>query len=587
VNPISAAVQNPAPKPDREVAPFNANGDTPQQAGTGRESAFGSVLRELSGAGTPSTTDTEVVKGKPDDADSDDAPPATAATAALPTPAPAVSATAMLANLLNIALPPAPTAAVAKAAAPVQDRSIAAVLVPATGSLSISAPGSTAAPASGSPSGSAPVAIEAPSGNTEPLTPQADATASVDKAAGAKDKPLPDSAVPTDGAARPDIAKVLQATAAKVEVLGRAVHFRPVVPAGAPAPEAANAGPMEPAAAEAEIGTANPQIARPEGAALNAAAALKLAPQIRSEPDPRHAVHFRPVVPAGAPAPDAANAAPMEPAAAEAEIGIADPQIARPEGVAMNAAAALKLAPQIRSEPDPRRAVAAAADREAEPEKPMAIAPAQGRAVSGVERAILASVGERGEGTASATGPHDGTGAAASLPAGSLPLIATAIKEELARATAAASQSRIHADPAANAVSEGPLRVLRIQLRPEDLGVVTVEMRLSNGQLETHLRASQPETAALLHKDTAILTDLLSHSSYQAEVIVGQARPTEAGAAPGGSQQQASPSFTDGGARPGNEGARQRQQEQRQAVNRREGERTDEAVRPRDGGVYL
>lgn len=112
-------------------------------------------------------------------------------------------------------------------------------------------------------------------------------------------------------------------------------------------------------------------------------------------------------------------------------------------------------------------------------------------------------------------------------------------------------------------------------------------MRLSNGQLETHLRASQPETAALLHKDAAILTDLLSHSSYQAEVTVGQARPAEASTASGGSQSQASPSFADGGARPGNEGARQRQDAQRQAGNRREGERTDEAVRPRDGGIYL
>ncbi len=54
------------------------------------------------------------------------------------------------------------------------------------------------------------------------------------------------------------------------------------------------------------------------------------------------------------------------------------------------------------------------------------------------------------------------------------------------------------------------MRTLKIQLRPDELGVVTVEMRLSNGQLETHLRASQPETAALLHKDTAILTDLLN-----------------------------------------------------------------------------
>ncbi|MCJ2090925.1 flagellar hook-length control protein FliK [Methylobacterium sp. J-072] len=172
-------------------------------------------------------------------------------------------------------------------------------------------------------------------------------------------------------------------------------------------------------------------------------------------------------------------------------------------------------------------------------------------------------------------------------------MIATAIREELQRATAAAAQGQLPADPAANAVPAGPLRTLKIQLRPEDLGVVTVEMRLSNGQLETHLRASQPETAALLHKDTALLTDLLSNSGYRAEVSVGQAaRSADAGGSGGSqqqaSQQQAASSFADGGARPGNEGARQRQDAQRQAATtRREGERTDEAVRPRDGGVYL
>ena len=296
------------------------------------------------------------------------------------------------------------------------------------------------------------------------------------------------------------------------------------------------------------------------------------------------AVHFKPVVPGAAPAPDGANAI----ATAAATAGsIAASQIAKPEGPALNAAAAaLKLAPQIRSEPDPRRA--AALNAEGEPEKPMAMTPALGHAISGVERAVLAAVGERAEEAASSAGPHDGSGIATSLPAGSLPLIATAIKDELDRATAA--QSRIQPDPAAPGIPGGPMRTLKIQLRPDELGVVTVEMRLSNGQLETHLRASQPETAALLHKDTAILTDLLNQGGYKADVIVGQARPTETGtgSGSGGSQQQASPSFTDGGARPGNEGARQRQEEQRQATgNRREGERTDEAVRPRDSGVYL
>ena len=514
MNPISAALQSPTPKPDRDVVSSSANDDTLQQ-GPGRESAFGSVLRTLSGAGTPSSADTDAGKGKPDDGE-DDAPPAAEVAPASPAPAvPGSSAAAMVANFLSVAFP-ALAAAAAKTQASVQGQPTESALASATGGLPVSGLGSTAAPIGGTASGSAPMPIKVPSEDATDMLP-------ADRTSRAEDVVRPDGAPRAEqmqhmaGPLQTEVAKILRAAAAKVEVLGSAVHFKPVVPGAAPAPDGANA-----------IATA------------------------------------------------AATAG-----------SIAASQIAKPDGPALNAAAAaLKLAPQIRSEPDPRRA--AALNAEGEPEKPMAMTPALGHAISGVERAVLAAVGERAEEAASSAGPHDGSGIATSLPAGSLPLIATAIKDELDRATAA--QSRIQPDPAAPGIPGGPMRTLKIQLRPDELGVVTVEMRLSNGQLETHLRASQPETAALLHKDTAILTDLLNQGGYKADVIVGQARPTETGtgSGSGGSQQQASPSFTDGGARPGNEGARQRQEEQRQATgNRREGERTDEAVRPRDSGVYL
>ncbi len=517
MNPISAALQSPTPKPDRDVVSSSANDDTLQQ-GPGRESAFGSVLRTLSGAGTPSSADTDAGKGKPDDRE-DDAPPAAEVAPASPAPAvPGSSAAAMVANFLSAAFPAlaALAAADAKTQASVQGPPTESALASATGGLPVSGLGSTAAPIGGTASGSAPMPIKVPSEDATDMLP-------VDRTSRADDGVRPEGAARTDatqhmaGPLQTEVAKILRAAAAKVEVLGSAVHFKPVVPGAAPAPDGANA-----------IATA-----------------------------------------------------------VATEGSIAASQIAKPEGPALNAAAAaLKLAPQIRSEPDPRRA--AALNAEGEPEKPMAMTPALGHAISGVERAVLAAVGERAEEAASSAGPHDGSGIATSLPAGSLPLIATAIKDEIDRATAA--QSRIQPDPAAPGIPGGPMRTLKIQLRPDELGVVTVEMRLSNGQLETHLRASQPETAALLHKDTAILTDLLNQGGYKADVIVGQARPTETGtgSGSGGSQQQASASFTDGGARPGNEGARQRQEEQRQATgNRREGERTDEAVRPRDSGVYL
>ncbi|MBL7406113.1 flagellar hook-length control protein FliK, partial [Escherichia coli] len=87
------------------------------------------------------------------------------------------------------------------------------------------------------------------------------------------------------------------------------------------------------------------------------------------------------------------------------------------------------------------------------------------------------------------------------------PTIAAAIKEEIERAAAAGPEGRVSADLAIPAAPDGPLRVLKIQLRPENLGIVTVELRLTDGQLETHLRASRPETAAMLHRDSAILAE--------------------------------------------------------------------------------
>ncbi|MGU3464196.1 flagellar hook-length control protein FliK [Methylobacterium sp. C33D] len=134
--------------------------------------------------------------------------------------------------------------------------------------------------------------------------------------------------------------------------------------------------------------------------------------------------------------------------------------------------------------------------------------------------------------------------------------------------------------------------MLKIQLRPDNLGIVTVELRLTDGHLETHLRASRPETAAMLQRDSAILTELMKQAHYRPEITVGPVRPTEAGSSAGGSPSQGQSANTDGGGRPGpgGEGQRRSEQqraEQRPAIGRRDGERMDETVRPRDGGVYL
>lgn len=224
------------------------------------------------------------------------------------------------------------------------------------------------------------------------------------------------------------------------------------------------------------------------------------------------------------------------------------------------------------------------------PDKANLIAPEDSRAITGIAGTVLKADGRTKPEAAPDAGSPDGAGA--SLPTGAFTTIAAAtiaaaIRDEVNRVAEAAPGARVQADPSAGGAPGGPLRTLRIQLRPEDLGIVTVELRLTNGQLETHLRASRPETAALLHRDAAILTDLLKQAHYQAEVTVGQARPGDGGGSSGGSPSQGQPSFSEGGARPGQGGERQRQAERPQAGGRREGERTDETVRPRDGGVSL
>ena len=303
------------------------------------------------------------------------------------------------------------------------------------------------------------------------------------------------------------------------------------------------------------------------------------------------AVHFKPVLPNAAPAEPALPAAPASVSTPVSAPGPAEGtgvklQRAQIESPALATAAAPKV--PVQGSPQPVSDPAGAAVRAAGAglEKADVAALSDSRAVSGIAWAGLAS--DKRSGEAEAAGPQAPGATATGLPAGTLPTIAAAIRDELNRAAVSEPAARAaQADPAVQTAPDGPMRVLRIQLRPDDLGTVTVELRLANGQLETHLRASQPETAALLHRDAAILTDLLKQANYQAEVTVSQARPSDSGGFSGNAPSQGQSGFSDGGARPGQGGDRQRQADRSPAAGRWEGERGDEAIRPRDGGVYL
>ncbi|WP_026190580.1 flagellar hook-length control protein FliK [Methylobacterium sp. WSM2598] len=110
------------------------------------------------------------------------------------------------------------------------------------------------------------------------------------------------------------------------------------------------------------------------------------------------------------------------------------------------------------------------------------------------------------------------------------------------------------------AMAAGPLRILTLQLRPADLGSVTVTMRLRDGQLDMSLKTSRAETAEMLRKDADLLAGLLREAGYRPDSIgiqaadsrgsgpQGFASPAGSGGfgAPGGGQ----PSFAEGSDHP-------------------------------------
>jgi flagellar hook-length control protein FliK len=67
--------------------------------------------------------------------------------------------------------------------------------------------------------------------------------------------------------------------------------------------------------------------------------------------------------------------------------------------------------------------------------------------------------------------------------------------------------------------SAGVLRVLDLQLKPAELGLVTIRMRLAGDSIEMEIQAQNEETAELLRNDAEKLSSLLRVSGYRPDVI--------------------------------------------------------------------
>jgi hypothetical protein len=133
--------------------------------------------------------------------------------------------------------------------------------------------------------------------------------------------------------------------------------------------------------------------------------------------------------------------------------------------------------------------------------------------------------------------------------------------------------------------SDGPLKILHLKLEPDNLGEVSIKMRLVGGALELHLEASRTETVEMLMKDKDLLNRLLRTSGYTPDVVTIQASSDSSSSSnqqTGGQQQS---STAQNGAQPDS----RRNSEQNAAPHNSQSQETqsDEAAPASDGNLYL
>lgn len=118
---------------------------------------------------------------------------------------------------------------------------------------------------------------------------------------------------------------------------------------------------------------------------------------------------------------------------------------------------------------------------------------------------------------------------AASLPSSTLQHIAKAIVDDARRSSETQRPSFQHTDlnrVATARASAGVLRVLDLQLKPAELGLVTIRMRLAGDSIEMEIQAQNEDTAELLRNDAEKLSNLLRGSGYRPDVINIQSTET-------------------------------------------------------------
>jgi len=135
------------------------------------------------------------------------------------------------------------------------------------------------------------------------------------------------------------------------------------------------------------------------------------------------------------------------------------------------------------------------------------------------------------EHTASTT-TETGQGAQVQTPLQQLSNRLLATAHELQQAASATPASRVGAE---NAAAAPPVRVLSINLHPEELGSVTVRMSMVAGSLDVQIDAEMPDTAQMLRTDTDQISDMLRSAGIQVDGITVRAASPDFVSTSGGS----------------------------------------------------
>lgn len=154
---------------------------------------------------------------------------------------------------------------------------------------------------------------------------------------------------------------------------------------------------------------------------------------------------------------------------------------------------------------------------------------AEGRGQAGAGLGDQGQEGRRQDGRSSGNGGQSTSGAFASAMQG-MGLQASNVGRGVPGAAGAQPDplsdqiaGRVRAELAAGGVgedsSEGVVKVLNLELKPANLGAVTVRMSLKDNVISLHLEAQSAETRALIEREQAKLTSALSAAGYSVETI--------------------------------------------------------------------